>query len=255
MILSRLSRHLREQNWVAVIIEFVIVVLGVAVGFQLTERYDRAQRAMAEAEYLEGIATDYRIYQNLLLCRIDLETEIMQGLSHLISVTEGDALNEAQLESVILALNMSHISQPGLPVEGNTSALVAGDLVATISDEDLRGLILAAQSISTSTTTSMQQVQDFFLTIERFDVATRRDFDAGSGYYIASSVDVETLRAHPDIRNILIDLYNLHRSSQLNDERLLRAVTNVLTRLETIGAIAAPETEPSCESGAAASAD
>lgn len=249
MILSRLSRHLREQNWIAVIIEFVIVVLGVAVGFQLTERYDRAQRALAEADYLEGIATDYRIYQNLLLCRIDLETEIMRGLSHLIDVAEGAALDDSASGSVRLAMNMSHVAQPGLPVEGNTSALVAGDLVGTISDEDLRGLILAAQSISTSTAAGMQQVQDGFLTIERLDTVTRLEFDATSGYYLVTSVDVEALRAHPGVRTILIDLYNLHRSSQLNDERLLRAVTNVLSRLETIGAITAPDTEPSCESG------
>lgn len=41
-ILTRLSKSVREQNWFAVFLEFLIVVIGVAVGFQLTQGYDRA---------------------------------------------------------------------------------------------------------------------------------------------------------------------------------------------------------------------
>ncbi|WP_291841755.1 hypothetical protein [Maricaulis sp.] len=33
-----LTRAIREQKWVAVVIEFVIVILGVVIGFQITER-------------------------------------------------------------------------------------------------------------------------------------------------------------------------------------------------------------------------
>lgn len=37
MILSRITKAIREQNWFAVAIEFVIVVLGVVIGFQISE--------------------------------------------------------------------------------------------------------------------------------------------------------------------------------------------------------------------------
>ncbi|MCF8879861.1 hypothetical protein L5876_08555 [Hyphobacterium sp. SN044] len=36
MILSRISKAIREQNWFAVAIEFLIVILGVVIGFQVT---------------------------------------------------------------------------------------------------------------------------------------------------------------------------------------------------------------------------
>lgn len=36
MILSRISKAVREQNWFAVAIEFVIVIAGVVIGFQIT---------------------------------------------------------------------------------------------------------------------------------------------------------------------------------------------------------------------------
>lgn len=36
MILRRFSRLIREQNWSAVVLELVNVVLGVVIGFQIT---------------------------------------------------------------------------------------------------------------------------------------------------------------------------------------------------------------------------
>lgn len=46
MILRRLTKHLREQNWFAVGLEFVIVVIGVGVAM-LGQQWlsDRQQRA------------------------------------------------------------------------------------------------------------------------------------------------------------------------------------------------------------------
>ena len=36
MMLRRLTQHIREQNWFAVVLDFLIVVLGVFLGFQAT---------------------------------------------------------------------------------------------------------------------------------------------------------------------------------------------------------------------------
>jgi len=36
MILARITKAIREQNWFAVVLEFVIVIAGVAIGFQVT---------------------------------------------------------------------------------------------------------------------------------------------------------------------------------------------------------------------------
>lgn len=249
MILTRLSRAIREQNWFAVVLEFFIVVIGVAVGFQLTQHYDQARLDARESEYLEGIATDYTIYQNIMLCRMDVETEIRRGLVHLIEAIDGAELTPRQNERALFAITMSQVSQPGLPLEGNTSALVAGDLVETISDDELRGLILAAQSISTSTVTSMDQIHDFLLVMPRINGFTQRTLDPENGYFVATSVDLEALRSTQNIRNTLIDLHNLHRASQTNDEHQAGAITNVLTRLEELGVRDAPGTPPTCWSG------
>lgn len=60
MILTRLSTAIRTQNWFAVILEFVIVIAGVVIGFQITawnaERQDQARANL----YLERLLTDVR---------------------------------------------------------------------------------------------------------------------------------------------------------------------------------------------------
>jgi len=49
MILARISKAIRTQNWFAVALEFVIVIAGVVIGFQITAwNGERAERARAE---------------------------------------------------------------------------------------------------------------------------------------------------------------------------------------------------------------
>ncbi|MEP3422151.1 MAG: hypothetical protein ABJN35_10490 [Erythrobacter sp.] len=47
-VLNRIKSHLANQNWTAIALEFVIVVCGVAIGFQITE-WNRGR--LAESDY------------------------------------------------------------------------------------------------------------------------------------------------------------------------------------------------------------
>ena len=58
MILSRISHAIRTQNWFAVVLEFVIVIAGVVIGFQVTELRAQAQRAEAEHLALERLQAE-----------------------------------------------------------------------------------------------------------------------------------------------------------------------------------------------------
>ena len=60
MILARLSRVIREQNWFAVALEFLLVILGVVIGFQVTAwntaRQDRALEAVIICRLVDDFA-------------------------------------------------------------------------------------------------------------------------------------------------------------------------------------------------------
>ncbi|NRA31129.1 MAG: hypothetical protein HRU11_12815 [Parvularculaceae bacterium] len=58
MILRRLTEHVRAQNWFAVAIDFVIVVIGVFMGLQVQEwSTERAERAHLDSQ-LSSLRTE-----------------------------------------------------------------------------------------------------------------------------------------------------------------------------------------------------
>lgn len=58
MILRRITKHLKDQNWFAVGLDFFIVVIGILIAFQITTWNEgRADDSRAEA-YLERLSSD-----------------------------------------------------------------------------------------------------------------------------------------------------------------------------------------------------
>jgi hypothetical protein len=60
MIFRRLAQHLKDQNWTAIAIEFVLLVLGVFLGIQVANWNGARQERVLEAEYLSRLQRDFR---------------------------------------------------------------------------------------------------------------------------------------------------------------------------------------------------
>ena len=58
MLLRRFSQHVKDQNWFAVGLDFIIVVLGVFIGIQLGNWNDARAEKERAYEYLSRIRTD-----------------------------------------------------------------------------------------------------------------------------------------------------------------------------------------------------
>ena len=59
MILRRLAQSLKEQNWTAISVEFVLLVLGVFLGIQAANWNEARQERALEAEYLARLQRDF----------------------------------------------------------------------------------------------------------------------------------------------------------------------------------------------------
>ena len=60
MILRRLAQNLREQNWAAIVIEFVLLVAGVFLGIQVANWNEDRQDRVAEQRYLRELVRDLK---------------------------------------------------------------------------------------------------------------------------------------------------------------------------------------------------
>ena len=76
MLLRRVIDHVREQNWTAVGVDFVIVVFGVFVGIQVSNWNEARQGTDQQQRYLERLTADFRSIQQ----RIDRHFATFEGI-------------------------------------------------------------------------------------------------------------------------------------------------------------------------------
>lgn len=58
MLLRRITKHVKDQNWFAVFVDFVIVVVGILIAFQITELNEKRNERHKEAAYLNQLLED-----------------------------------------------------------------------------------------------------------------------------------------------------------------------------------------------------
>ncbi|MBP8081361.1 MAG: hypothetical protein KAY12_04305 [Arenimonas sp.] len=84
MILRRLSQSLKEQNWTAIIIEFVLLVTGVFLGIQVSnwnaERETRQKSAIFTARLMTDLRVEAWAYQYLIEYQRDVQANARRAL-------------------------------------------------------------------------------------------------------------------------------------------------------------------------------
>lgn len=164
-ILGRLSKAVREQNWFAVALELVIVVLGVVIGFQVTAwGNERAARAQ-EQVLLRGLHGDFvanRAKYDQIAADHALRIRRLRDLHALTgpdASEPGAALFDSLLYSAIDWRNFD-------PTVGRIDAVLGSGQIALIQSDSLQ----AALASWPSTLVDMQQNEQFVadVVLERF---------------------------------------------------------------------------------------
>lgn len=136
MILARIARALKDQNWLAVGIEFVIVVLGIVIGFQVNSW---SEHRVAEARALsltENLVADLHDEQWRIVATQNYLNDVITVGNQTLAVLEGHAeLDDEQL--VIGAFRSSQYYWSGI-IRVTYDEIVATGAINLISDDALR---------------------------------------------------------------------------------------------------------------------
>jgi hypothetical protein len=146
MIFRRLALHLREQNWTAIAIEFVLLVLGVFLGIQVANwNEDRLTRDKAVV-FTERLRDDLRMeawrYQFLLAYYQDVRDA---------TEAAADALSgKAPLSNEDFLVNAYRATQykQGAPRRATYDELISTGNIGLIEDRKLLFLAVRAYSVS-----------------------------------------------------------------------------------------------------------
>lgn len=145
MILARLSKAFREQNWFAVAVEFIIVIAGVVIGFQITEW--RGQQADRESELIYLV----RLHEDMVQSTCALQrnayasntwhTRARRTLDALLN-NDPEAIDDTGFELIastrIRTSSLSRATLNELVNGGQMNLITDGALRARIAEADAR---------------------------------------------------------------------------------------------------------------------
>lgn len=97
MLLRRITDHVRAQNWTAIAIDFVIVVVGVFIGIQVSNWNEDRQNASRTQNYYSRLIDDLDSERRALLARLDyMAITDRYGQSALVTLNDPSAKRTSQ---------------------------------------------------------------------------------------------------------------------------------------------------------------
>lgn len=91
MLLRRITKHVKDQNWFAVGIDFVIVVIGVFIGIQVANWNDARANSEQERAILVQLQDEFSEIELSLSKQIAIRSQYVEDLQSLIGGLEGTA--------------------------------------------------------------------------------------------------------------------------------------------------------------------
>lgn len=215
MILRRLSKHLKDQNWVAVALDFVIVVAGVYLGVLLgnlnsNSAAERSERAVVRQLHDELIAAKAEVGPG--------SYNYIDNYPTMIQAVLGDFFDgESSLPAGVLCTSVttSHTLLNSVGELSAVSELISTGRLSRINDPYLRGAIASFHELSTKKKDRLPELSGMANVLpnlfpEYFSLRAIWD-DTQEQVRWISECDIEAMQADQNFRNLLTinaDLYD-----------------------------------------------
>ena len=109
MLLRRITKHVSDQNWLAVFIDFLIVVVGVFIGIQVANWNETRLENKLSSEFTERLRADITEEAWDFEYMIEYYTDVQQNAERVLADLEsGKPLKDIEL--VIAAYRASQIN-------------------------------------------------------------------------------------------------------------------------------------------------
>ena len=109
MLLRRITKHVKDQNWFAVGIDFVIVVVGVFLGIQIGNWNEARVSNIREAEYLEQLRNEIASNADMARMQSTFVDRLIEGGRNGLEFLETG--EPCQVECEDLIIDLFHASQ------------------------------------------------------------------------------------------------------------------------------------------------
>ena len=117
MILSRITKHLKQQHWTAVLLDFVIVVLGVFIGIQVSNWNAARLRAAQQHVYLERLRTDFEGIRDRIKEHFAIYNNAVEGGDYILTIVRADEADfrKMKIDGAKISRGFSGLNSPRIP--------------------------------------------------------------------------------------------------------------------------------------------
>lgn len=226
MILRRLTKHIEDQNWFAVAVDFLIVVTGVFIGIQVANWNESRAEQQRETVYIESLTKDFVSISDRITRGRAAAERSLQGCRYMLYVVNiargvqpGPLPDAASLEKINNCGD--GVRPPG--TSATLQEMIASGAFSQLDDERLRTLLYEYDESVEMYDRSYTTMLEFFymnsdgvqFELERFvynfDAADETDWKLSKGIDISSLGDVRALRragAGVDYSDIVLSWLN-----------------------------------------------
>ena len=141
MKLRRILDHLRQQNWTAVVLEFLIVAGGVFLGIQLGNWNDRARDQQSAEALIDALDVEFAQLEQRTRAGIEFHRENIEGLTVVLTALESGNLAEEDREPFESGLRRAYLRASYMG-STNLSATIASGRLGLIEDPELLQALL-----------------------------------------------------------------------------------------------------------------
>lgn len=139
MFIRKIAEHLRSQNWFAVVLDFLIVVIGVFVGIQVDNWNQERIEKNKEQEHLVLLDRDLKRDVEVLDELHESIAPHAEGAQLILDSIGGEAVSDVQLEKAFTELFLTYAYTPQQPTY---LALRNGAQLDLIRDAGLRSSLV-----------------------------------------------------------------------------------------------------------------
>jgi len=140
LLLRSITKHVKDQNWFAVFLDFFIVVMGILIAFQITEWNDDRANRQDVRSLVQQLDTQFQNLENILLQRIDRAEGLVRSSSQLIAIIRSETASpDIDVVKALLYDTRRYNAQLPVPT-AFTDALQSGR-IGNLTDDNLRRVL------------------------------------------------------------------------------------------------------------------
>lgn len=150
MILRRFTKHIKEQNWLAVGLDIIVVVLGLFIGFQIDRNWEEMQWKKDEQKLLIELSNDIRENVETTKARVNETARARINMLYTLSLMENPEIKLPTDDACVLAAVewIPYYENLTLNFETYKILVSTGDIARLSNDRLRRALFKLEQEMS-----------------------------------------------------------------------------------------------------------